>query len=53
MVPELDALEQAGYFSSTEVRSIGQRRQDDEYALQRRLPDKSDFLRSIAFEVSL
>ena len=27
--------------------------QDFEYALQRRLPDKSDFLRSIAYEVSL
>ena len=53
MVPELDALEQVGYFSRAEVRSIAQRRQDYEYALQRRLPDKSDFLRSIAFEVSL
>lgn len=53
MVPELDALEQVGYFSKAEVRSIAQRRQDYEYALQRRLPDKSDFLRSIAFEVSL
>ena len=53
MVPELDALQEAGYFSAAEIRQIIQRRQDFEYALQRRLPIKTDWLRAIAYEQTL
>lgn len=53
MVPELEELEQRGYFSRGEIQSIIQKRQDFEYNLQRRAALKSDFIRSIEYEKSL
>lgn len=45
MVPELEALEERGYFSRDEIRAIVQRRQDFEYALKRMAARKEDYLR--------
>lgn len=45
MVPELEALEERGYFSRAEIRAIVQRRQDFEYALKRMAALKQDYLR--------
>ena len=53
MVPELEDMEQRGYFSRGEIRMIVQKRQDLEYNLQRRAALKKDFLRSIEYEKSL
>ena len=53
MVPELEALEQKGYFSKQEIRSIIQKRQNFEYNLQRRAALKKDYERYIEYELSL
>eukprot|EP00890_Picochlorum_soloecismus_P003580 jgi/Picsp_1/4222/NSC_01731-R1_protein len=53
MVPELEALEQKGYFSKQEIRSIIQKRQNFEYNLQRRAALKKDYERYIEYEISL
>ncbi len=53
MVPELEDLEARGYFSRTEIRVIVAKRQDFEYALRRRAPVKTDFLRYAEYESSL
>ncbi|KAI3438077.1 hypothetical protein D9Q98_000519 [Chlorella vulgaris] len=53
MVPELEALEQRGYFSRSEIRAIVQKRQDFEYALKRMAARKEDYLRYIAYESQL
>jgi U3 small nucleolar RNA-associated protein 6 len=45
MVPELEALEERGYFSRGEIRAIVQKRQDFEYALKRTAARKEDYLR--------
>ena len=45
MVPELDDLEARGFFDADEVRAVAARRRDFEYALKRRAPLKTDFLR--------
>ncbi|KAL4452190.1 hypothetical protein ABPG75_007852 [Micractinium tetrahymenae] len=50
MVPELEALEERGYFSRAEIRAIVQRRQDFEYALKRMAALKQDYLRYIDYE---
>lgn len=53
MVPELEDMEEKGYFSRTEIRQIIQTRQDYEYNLQRRASLKGDFVRSIDYEKTL
>ena len=45
MVPELEDLEDKGYFSKAEIREIVRKRENFEYALKRRTPTKADFLR--------
>lgn len=52
-MPELEALEQRGYFSRSEIRAIVQKRQDFEYALKRMAARKEDYLRYIAYESQL
>ena len=44
-MPELEALEQRGYFSRGEIRMIVRKRQDFEYALKRMAAIKADYLR--------
>ena len=53
MVPELEDLEQRGYFSKNEIKQIVQKRQDFEYNLRRRAALKADFLRYIEYENKL
>jgi U3 small nucleolar RNA-associated protein 6 len=53
MVPELEDLEQRGYFSKNEIKQIVQKRQDFEYNLRRRAALKADFLRYIDYENKL
>jgi len=53
MVPELEALEQKGYFSKQEIRSIIQKRQNFEYNLQRRAALEKDYERYIEYEIDL
>ncbi|KDD75288.1 hypothetical protein H632_c740p2, partial [Helicosporidium sp. ATCC 50920] len=53
MLPELDALEEQGLFSKTELRSIVARREAFEYALQRRAARRLDYERYAAYEESL
>lgn len=53
MVPELEALEDRGYFSRVEIRAIVQKRQDFEYALKRKAAIKRDYLRYIEYERAL
>lgn len=45
MVPELEDLEQRGYFSRAEIKQIVQKRQDFEYGLKRKATLKEDYLR--------
>lgn len=45
MVPELEDLEQRGYFSRSEIKQVVQKRQDFEYNLKRRAALKEDYLR--------
>ena len=45
MVPELEDLEDKGYFSKAEIRDIVRKREKFEYALKRRTPTKADYLR--------
>ncbi|KAI8073248.1 U3 small nucleolar RNA-associated protein 6-domain-containing protein [Gongronella butleri] len=53
MVPDLEELENKGYFSSTEIKSIIKKRTNFEYAMNRRIKKKIDFLRSIEYEMNL
>jgi len=53
MVPELEDLENRGYFSRPEIKQIVQKRQDFEYNLRRRAALKADFLRCIDYEMAL
>lgn len=53
MVPELEDLENRGYFNKAEIRQIVQKRQDFEYSLRRRAALKADFLRCIDYEMAL
>lgn len=46
MVPELEDLEEKGYFTRAEIRDIVRKREKFEYALKRKTPAKADFLRS-------
>lgn len=45
MLPELDELEQIGYFSRSELKSIINRRAHFEYLLKRKAVLKADVLR--------
>ncbi|GAA5810647.1 hypothetical protein MFLAVUS_004071 [Mucor flavus] len=53
MIPELEALEKKHIFSPVEIKSIIKKRTNFEYALQRRIKQKIDFLRSIEYEINL
>ena len=45
MIPELEDLEEKGYFSKAEIREIVKRREHFEYQLKRKNVLKADFLR--------
>ncbi|TPX68225.1 hypothetical protein SpCBS45565_g03279 [Spizellomyces sp. 'palustris'] len=53
MVPELEDLQERGFFSAAEIKSIVKQRTAHEYRIHRIIPLKSDFLRYIAFEENL
>ncbi|ORX61554.1 hypothetical protein DM01DRAFT_1404333 [Hesseltinella vesiculosa] len=53
MVPDLEELERKGYFTNTEINSIIKKRTNFEYAMNRRIKKKIDFLRSIEYEMNL
>jgi len=53
MVPELEDLEQRGYFNKNEIKQIVQKRQNFEYNLRRRASLKADFLKYIEYENKL
>ena len=44
-MPELEDMEQRGYFGRQEIKQIVQKRQDFEYSLKRRAALKEDYLR--------
>lgn len=45
MIPELEDLEERGYFSKAEIKQIVKKRTQFEYLLKRPAPVKADFLR--------
>ena len=45
MIPELEDLEEKGYFSRAEIRQIVMKRTNFEYLLKRRAAVKADYLR--------
>lgn len=45
MVPELEDLEERGYFTRSEIKQIVRKRTDFEYLLKRRAALKADYLR--------
>ncbi|OAD05642.1 hypothetical protein MUCCIDRAFT_140451, partial [Mucor lusitanicus CBS 277.49] len=53
MIPELEGLEKKHIFSPVEIKSIIKKRTNFEYALQRRIKQKIDFLRAIEYEINL
>ncbi|CEP11760.1 hypothetical protein [Parasitella parasitica] len=53
MIPELEELEKKNIFSAVEIKSIIKKRTNFEYALQRRIKQKIDFLRAIEYEINL
>ncbi|CAO3598440.1 unnamed protein product [Absidia cylindrospora] len=53
MLPELEELERKGYFSDVEIKSIIKKRTNQEYAMNRRIGKRIDFLRSIEYEINL
>ncbi|PFX20216.1 U3 small nucleolar RNA-associated protein 6-like [Stylophora pistillata] len=53
MLPELEELERLGVFSSDEIRTIVRKRREYEYRLQKRIVQKSDFLRYMQYEINL
>ena len=48
MVPELEQLEEKGFFDKSEITELVKRRENFEYALKRRTPAKADYLRYVA-----
>jgi U3 small nucleolar RNA-associated protein 6 len=48
MLPELEDLEQRGYFDRSELKQIVQRRQNFEYNLKRKAAIKTDYLRCVS-----
>ncbi|KAJ7340514.1 U3 snoRNP protein [Desmophyllum pertusum] len=53
MLPELEELERMGVFTSDEIRAIIRKRRDFEYRLQKRIVQKTDFLRYMQYEINL
>ncbi|XP_020606073.1 U3 small nucleolar RNA-associated protein 6 homolog [Orbicella faveolata] len=53
MLPELEELERMGVFSSDEIRTIIRKRREFEYRLQKRIVQKTDFLRYMQYEINL
>ena len=53
MVPELQDMEEKGYFNKQEIREIVRKRENFEYALKRKMPAKADFLRCADFTAGL
>ena len=53
MIPELEDLQERGIFSEKEIKNIVSKRRDFEYLLARRIPRKEDYLRYVAYELSL
>lgn len=53
MVPELEEMERMGVFSSEEIRTIIRKRREFEYRLQKRIVQKTDFLRYMQYEINL
>eukprot|EP01025_Chloroclados_australasicus_P014285 TRINITY_DN16693_c0_g4_i1.p1 TRINITY_DN16693_c0_g4~~TRINITY_DN16693_c0_g4_i1.p1 ORF type:complete len:723 (+),score=75.71 TRINITY_DN16693_c0_g4_i1:74-2242(+) len=53
MLPELELLEQVGYFSTSELQQIRQKRENFEYALQRSTGRIEDYFRYIDYEQKL
>ena len=45
MVPELENLEERGYFQKQEIKQVVKKRMQFEYLLKRPAPQKADFLR--------
>ena len=45
MIPELEDLEERGYFDQSEIKQIIKKRTQFEYLLKRPAPVKADFLR--------
>ena len=45
MIPELEDLEERGYFSKVEIKQIVKKRTQLEYQLKRKAVTKADFLR--------
>lgn len=48
MIPELEDLQEKGYYSKAEIRQIVKRRTNFEYLLKRRAAVKADYLRCVA-----
>ncbi|KAL9957450.1 hypothetical protein ACROYT_G039085 [Oculina patagonica] len=53
MLPELEELERMGVFSSDEIKTIIRKRREFEYRLQKRIVQKTDFLRYMQYEINL
>ncbi|KAI8333464.1 U3 small nucleolar RNA-associated protein 6-domain-containing protein [Chlamydoabsidia padenii] len=53
MLPDLEEFKQKGYFTDVEIKSIVKKRTNQEYAMNRRIAKKIDFLRSIEYELNL
>ncbi|KAL7747212.1 U3 snoRNP protein [Sorochytrium milnesiophthora] len=53
LVPELRDLEEKKLFTKAEIKSMIKKRTDFEYALRRRTPQKSDFIKYLQYEQAL
>jgi U3 small nucleolar RNA-associated protein 6 len=53
MLVDLDILQNRGIFSENEVKSIIKERTHYEYAIHRRIPKKTDFLKYLEYEINL
>mmetsp|Transcript_39559 Transcript_39559/g.63474 ORF Transcript_39559/g.63474 Transcript_39559/m.63474 type:complete len:189 (+) Transcript_39559:85-651(+) len=53
MIPELEELQTLQLFSEAEIKKIVKSRSDFEYLMQRKSPNKLDFLRYIEYEMNL
>mmetsp|Transcript_11449 Transcript_11449/g.28191 ORF Transcript_11449/g.28191 Transcript_11449/m.28191 type:complete len:804 (-) Transcript_11449:173-2584(-) len=53
MIPELEELQALKLFSKPEIKKIVRARSDFEYRMQRKSPNKIDFLRYIEYELNL
>lgn len=53
MIPELEDLEERGFFSKAEIKHIVKKREQFEYLLKRPAPVKGDFYRYVQYEQKL